>query len=203
MKRNLLIPVCTAFSIAAMLSSCKKDNNTAPPAALTATTAKNLVADATINADHYTFYSLENNQTVLLTDSATTKWDLAFKSTTILTNGGTSGPGAGGAYVQRATSFDGFTNIPADSAFRTDIRTTPAFAIPTGTGNGWYNYDFSTNIIAPIPGNIIVVRTASGKYAKVEILSYYKDAPATPAASDIARYYTFRFIYQPDGTKNF
>jgi heme-binding HmuY-like protein len=203
MKKHLLSSVCTAFAIVSILSSCKKDNNNPTPATLTATTTKNLVADATINTDHFAFYSLEKNQAVLVTDSATIKWDLAFKSTTILTNGGTSGPGSGGAYVQRATSFDGFTRIPADSTFRTDIRTTPAYAIPTGTGNGWYNYDFSTNLIAPIPGNILVVRTASGKYAKVEILSYYKDAPATPSSADIPRYYSFRFIYQPDGTKNF
>jgi heme-binding HmuY-like protein len=203
MKKTQLASVFAAFAFAAMLPSCKKDNDSKPPVTLTATTTKNLVADATINTDHFSFYSLETNQAVSSKDSASTKWDLAFKSTTILTNGGTSGPGSGGAYVQRATSFDGFTKIPADSAFRTDARTTPAYAIPTGTGNGWYNYDFSTNLIAPIPGNIIVVRTSSGKYAKVEILSYYKDAPATPAASDIPRYYTFRFIYQPDGTKNF
>lgn len=191
-------------SAIAMLSftSCKKDAP-APTAPLTATQKTNLAADPALNGNRFAFFSLERNEVVAPADSATTKWDIAFRSTTMLTNGGTSGPGAGGAFVQRAVSFDSYKTIPPDSAFRTDNNRVPAYAIPIGSGNGWYNYNGATNVITPIPGNIIVVRTATGKYAKVEILSYYKDAPPTPAATDVPRYYTFRFIYQPNGSKNF
>lgn len=182
-------------------SSCKKDDKPEEEIPLTATEVKDIAADPTANDNHYAFYSLETGKAIGGSDSASSKWDIAFRSTTIITNGGASGPGAGGAFVQHATSFDSYAAIPADSVFRTD--NAPVYAIPTGSGNGWYNYDFTTNVISPIPGNIIVVRTASGKYAKIEILSYYQGAPATPAAEDVARYYTFRFIYQPDGSKSF
>ncbi len=184
-----------------VFSACKKEET--EPVPLITETKTNLLADPTTTGNHFAFFSLERNEEVALADSASNKWDIAFRSTTILTNGGTSGTASGGAFVQRAVIFDTYTEIPQDSSFKTDVNTTPAYAIPTGSGNGWYNYDFSTNIISPIPGNILIIRTASGNYAKVEILSYYKDAPVTPSASDIARYYTFRYIYQPDGTKIF
>lgn len=201
MKKNVFSIVCFSAIVLTGFTSCKKNSTTAVP--LTATTKSNFVADATINNNHFAFYSLERNEPVSYTDSATSKWDIAIRSTTILTNAGTSGPGTGGAFVQRSVNFDTYTTIPADSAFKTDVNTTPAYAIPTGSGNGWYNYNPATNIIAPIPGNVIVVRTATGKYAKVEILSYYQNAPAAPTSADVPRYYTFRFICQPNGTKLF
>ncbi len=194
------------FSAASIMvfASCEKDDNPTPEEEVLATTEVNdFAADPATTGNHFSFFSLERNEIVPHTDSATSKWDIAIRSTTIITNGGTSGSGGGGAFVQRAVSFDSYKTIPADSVFRTDNSAIPDYAIPTGSGNGWYNYDFSTNIISPIPGNVMVVRTASGKYAKVEILSYYKGAPATPSADDVARYYTFRYIYQPDGTKTF
>lgn len=79
----------------------------------------------------------------------------------------------------------------------------------SGSGKGWYNYDGVTKLISAIPGRVLVVRTATGKYAKVEILNYYKGG-VTPdvTASDMdklikQRFYTFRYIYQPDGSKGF
>ena len=75
------------------------------------------------------------------------------------------------------------------------------YAIVTGSGNGWYTYNPANNSIAPTPGKVLVIRTRDGRYAKVEILSYYKDAPLeiTPeiAAND-SRYYTFNYVYQPN-----
>ena len=61
----------------------------------------------------YTFYSIENNALVPSSDSATTRWDVAFRGTTIITNAGTLGPGNGGAFVQIGT-FDALSTISAD-----------------------------------------------------------------------------------------
>jgi hypothetical protein len=82
-----------------------------------------------------------------------------------------------------------------------------------GSG-GWYTYTGTTatpnHAILPIAGKILVIKTADNKYVKLEIISYYKGNPDTTTATfaDLAtrpasRYYTFRFIYQPDGTTNF
>jgi hypothetical protein len=56
-----------------------------------------------------------------------------------------------------------------------------------------------TNLVTAIPGRILVFRTHDGKVAKVEILSYYQNAPANPDGSaDPSRYYTFNYIYNPN-----
>lgn len=179
------------------------------------TTVQNLIADTIvgfapsgqpIGANKFTFFSIENGRLVPSADSATTNWDIAFKGTTILTNAGTSGPGAGGAFVQIGT-FDALTTISADSAFRTDAA--PVYAITTGSGKGWYNYDGANNLITPLPGRVLVIRTASGKYAKLEITNYYKKGvtPSAGASDDEKlhnqRYYGFRYTFQANGTKNF
>ena len=139
-------------------------------------------------------------------DSNSTKWDIGMRGTTIITNNGTSGPGKGGAFVYVGT-FDDLTSVPVDSTFKVDA--TPSFAITAASNRGWYLYTPQTNLVTPLPGRVLVIRTASGKYAKVEILNYYKGG-TTPAATDpdalkifSQRYYTFKYTYQGDGTTTF
>lgn len=214
MKKSIsYIIVIAVFNV--FLLSCSKSNTTIV-APLSATMVKDLPADTIIGitaqgqpygAGKYTFYSLEKNSIIANTDSATTKWDLAFNGTKILTNSGTSGTGLGGAFVQVGL-FDNLKTISADSVFKTD-NAPSSYAVTFGSGKGWYTYDPIKNLITPLAGRVLVIRTASGKYAKVEIISYYKggvtlDATA-PDAEKLSkqRYYTFRYIFQPNGTKTF
>jgi len=44
---------------------------------------------------------------------------------------------------------------------------------------------------------VLVIRTHDGKYAKLEILSYYENAEPN-ATFDNYRYYTFDYVYQPN-----
>jgi hypothetical protein len=194
------------------LASCKKEETTAPVLVTVSTNVVNSLPADTIVAvvngrpvgvGKYTFYSLETNSIIASSDSNSKKWDLGFRGTSIITNGGTGGPGNGGAFTYSGT-FDELKTISADSTFKVDNAPT-SYAI----ANSWYSYNFATNIITPVPGKILVVRTANGKYAKVEITNYYKGG-VTPAAdaSDAdktakQRYYTFRFTYQSNGSKNF
>jgi hypothetical protein len=168
------------------------------------TLVKDLPAD-TANSGKFTFFSLRDSSVVSNSDSATTKWDLGFRSTTIIINGGASGPGQAGAIVITGTDFDTLSTAPA-SGYATDSPTTRAI-------RGWYTYTGNSptppkHTVIPNPGTVIVLRTADGKYAKLEILSYYKGAPnpipynattGTPTAPP--RYYTFRYFYQPDGSR--
>lgn len=197
--------------------SCSKDNSTAPVTTpLVTKTASDIVADTILGiaasgqpygSGKYTFFSLENNAVVPSSDSATNKWDIGFRGTSIITNSGNSGPAQGGGFVFTGL-FDDLKTIPSDSTFKVD-NAPAAYAITSGSNKGWYVYNAPVNLINPIPGRVLVIRTASGKYAKVEILNYYKGG-VTPdaAASDEEklkkqRYYTFRFLFQPDGTKSF
>ena len=201
MQTNLKTLLIIMAALPLVINSCKKDKDEeqqpVTPVTLDVKTFSNLFAND--SSGHYTFYSLRTNSVVSLSDSASANWDLAFFGSNILTNNGTSGPGNGGAAVVEQ-GFDDVTTAPDDNSIKTDSGNT--LAIPTGSGNGWYNYDAVSHIITPISGRTIVLRTADGKYGKVEILSYYKDAPANPTLSDISRYYKFRFTFQNDGTKN-
>lgn len=201
MKKRSQFAALIALSGIVLFASCSKSNDSTPATAAEAKTVANINGNPD-GGNHFVFYSLERNEPVAYTDSATTKWDIAFKTTTIIINGGTSGPGSGGAFVQRGATFADFKTINTDSTFKVDA--TGVYAITTGSGKGWYSYDPNTHIISPIAGNLLIVRTASGKYAKVEISSYYKDAPAVPDANTaVSGYYKFRFTYQSNGTKQF
>ena len=203
------------FSIG--IFSCSKDDNTSTPATpLVTKSVSDLVADTILGiaasgqpygAGKYTFFSLENNAVVPSSDSATNKWDIAFRGTSIITNSGNSGPGNGGGFVFTGL-FDDLKTIPADSIFKTD-NAPSSYAITSGSNRGWYIYNAPVNLITPIPGRVLVIRTATGKYAKVEILNYYKGGvtPAATASDDDKlrkqRFFTFRFLFQPDGSKVF
>jgi hypothetical protein len=159
--------------------------------------------DARAEDGHYTFFSLRENRIVPPADSASTGWDLAFNATTILVNGGPSGPGMGGAVVLQDTAFAAVTEAPSAEAFAVDRGTERTeTAIPGGAGNGWYDYDFATGIVEPRPA-VLVIRTADGRYAKVDIESYYRGAPSAEELDpeEGFRFYTFRYLFQPDGSR--
>ena len=135
------------------------------------------------------------------TTTSETDWDIAFRGTAIIVNGGVSSGttdepvrnGEAGAYIATST-LEGVTS--ADTSLLVQDSTT-GFAITTGSGNGWYNYaGFPTHLITPIPGRILVFKTRNGLYAKVEVLGYYKDLDSSN--SDNRRYYTFNYVYQPN-----
>jgi hypothetical protein len=215
MKKNLRkIAIGLGLSIA--LVACSKDEEiiVVPVSAIT---VSNLAADTVTglgvdgrpqSAGTTTYYSLVDNKVIASTDAASTKWDIAFSSTKILVNSGTSGPGLGGAFVYVGL-FDALKTIPADSNFATDNANAASYAIPLGSGKAWYTYDGLTTLISPIAGRVLVIRTATGKFAKIEILNYYKGGVTLPATASVndklfkQRYYTFRYAYQPNGSKTF
>jgi hypothetical protein len=199
---------------ALLVTACSKDDNNNSVQPLNELRATDIIADTIIGfsaigqpfgSGKYTFFSLENNKVVPSSDSNSTKWDIAFRGTTIITNSGVSGPGNGGGFVQVGT-FEDLKTISPDSVFRTDLSASN-LAIPAGSNRGWYVYNAPVNLVTPIPGRVLVIRTATGKFAKVEILNYYKGGvtPLATASDDDKikkqRFYSFRFIYQPDGTK--
>jgi len=215
MIKQLLKMSFVVFAILQITACSKSETITEPVLTVSTNIVKDLIADTVLglasngmpySAGKYTFFSLENNAVVANTDSATAKWDLAFMSTRILTNGGTSGPALGGAFIYTGL-FDDLKTIPADSIFKTD--NAPTYAITTGSGKGWYTYDQLTSLITPLAGRVLVIRTASGKYAKLEITSYYKGGLTLPVSASDAekltkqRYYSFRYSYQSNGSKVF
>lgn len=214
--RKMVSKIAMVLCVSVAMVACSKDD-TAVVVPVSAITVKDLAADTVTgigvdgrpqSAGSITYYSLVDNKVIAAADAASTKWDVAFTATKVLVNSGTSGPGLGGAFVFKGL-FDDLKTIPTDSTFATDNSNASSFAIPWGSGKGWYTYDGLTTLVNPIAGRVLVIRTAAGKFAKIEIINYYKGGVTLfSTAADIdkltkQRYYTFRYAYQPNGSTTF
>ena len=206
---------CKLLILMIIFSSCSKEDDSRPLLNIISNQVTNLHAPQqggsgggppTPISGEFTKFDFSLGTTTI----SDTDWDIAFRGTSIIVNGGVSlgttdepsRTGDAAAYVANGT----FTSInEVDTSLLTQDSTN-GYAITTGSGNGWYTYSGPpTFLITPTPGKILVFRTADGYYAKVEILSYYKDSPATPDFRlSQSRYYTFNYIYQPnEGITNF
>lgn len=193
--RNQLILLSALFVFAACTKEKYSSDPIPNPFSYSVTTSGNIVTVRNLPADtiigmtaqgqpfgagKYSFFSLESGQWIPNSDSNSNRWDLAFAGTTVRVNNVTSGPAGGGAFVFNGT-FESLTAVPVDSTFRVDNHPI-SYAIPRGSGRAWYTYDGPTNLLTPIPGRTLVIRTATGKTAKVEILNYYRGG-VTPSAA--------------------
>lgn len=107
-------------------------------------------------------------------------WDVAFKRTTIFTNGGQAGPGQGESSFVPGKTIDEVTSADAASAsFRTETfleedcspRVDATGAVLTSF-EGWYDYNQATHFTAPKPGTWLV-KSASGALFKIELVTYF------------------------------
>lgn len=205
-----LFSLLVAAALVLTLGACDDDSNPVGPdeeddQPLEVLTVEDLPADPD-DTGEYTYFSLRDGEIVLRYDETerdaaeSTDWDIAFQGTTVIVNGGVSGPGEGAAYVAEA-AFDEVAEVDLD---RLQVDSEEGLAIPTGSENGWYIYNAEgQHFIRPLPGRTIVVRTADGEgYAKIRILSYYRGNPELPADRDEhpGRYYTFDYVIQTDGS---
>ncbi|GAA4916304.1 HmuY family protein [Mucilaginibacter defluvii] len=156
------------------------------------------------------YFSFTTNTKVDSSEKKTTKWDIAFakeyNSYVSINNGtnqssfGLGGPGKG-ALIAVNQSYDKLTTAPSDEEFAKNGITAAGW--DSGNGNGWYFYDIKTHIAIPVKNRTYVLRTADGKFAKLEMVSMYEGAPAV--VTDItwpAPYFTFRYYVQQDGSRN-
>jgi hypothetical protein len=109
-------------------------------------------------------------------------WDLAFKRYSIIAG-------------------DGVGIVDLGEARLGDVRVVPASGYVGNEGRAeprnpaiasWYRYGFFSHVLSPKP-HVWAVRTADGRYAKLEMVSYYCPG-ARPGCP------TFRYVYQADGS---
>lgn len=144
-------------------------------------------------ANKYSFFNFTTGAEVSVEDSATVTWDIAFSGTTVIFNGGTKGPSTVTAQFITST-YDDIIEAP-----------TTGYSLNILSGSGsWYTYypgsDFSgPHTILPIEDKLILVKLASGRFVKLQLLSYYQgapsDVPTTGAPYEgVGKYYAFRYI---------
>lgn len=197
---RILKSIFSLFLMSVVLFSCSKNEEEVLP--VIASSAINIHApvtsDYTVNppteGGGFTKFSFATGTVVIGDD-----WDIAFRGTSIIINGGTligvlgepSRTGVGALSLETNT-FDGVILAPDRTNFTQD--NAGIYALPKGSGNGWYSYNPSNHIISPIAGKILVIKTHNGHYAKMEIISYYKDGDTSLDSG----YYSFTYAYNPN-----
>ena len=212
-NHNPLKMLLIAFTVIAAFSSCTKSEVKPQLADGSSTVVTDLPGDvgSTVASGFKTFYfSFTSNAKVDSSQKQTANWDISFareynsyvgiNSGTDSASYGLGGPGQG-AMVQVNQAYDQVTTAPSDDVFNKNGITSAGW--DPGNGTGWYFYDLNTHIAVPIAGRTFVLRTATGKYAKLQLVSMYKGAPAV--VTDLnwpAPYFTFRYYVQQDGSRN-
>lgn len=138
----------------------------------------------------YTFYDLDNGRTV--EDSLSAEWDIAYGGTTMLANSGNGG----GIQV-------------LDAEYSTVMEApTSGYNAEVGGSGSWYTYTGEApngpkHAVIADTNKTVVVLTADGRYAKIQILSYYQGNPdtSTPQFADFRtrpadKYFTFNYTVQ-------
>jgi len=125
--------------------------------------------------------------------------------------------------------FEEVVDIPDDSKFFTkDGKFGTDILGDFGEGTGWYAYDFSGTLMSDgryekrhvaytlskpiktvkdviIPARTIIVKLANGDYAKIKMISCYKDAysPDQWFLNTPHMFFTFEYVIVPAGSKKF
>ena len=153
---------------------------TAPENAQTGSVQEAYYIDA--SGDALVHYSLRQNRMVPAEAADSGGWDVAFKGSTILVNGEVAIVDAAFADVSEAP----------ESGYVADAADEPA--IPTGSGDGWFNYNPNTHEVTPIENRTFVLKLRNGQFAKLRITDYYRQEFTDQGPTPIPRNYSFRFV---------
>jgi len=148
----------------------------------------------------WVYVALATGQAVALTDLealSSKAWDLAFKRFVVRTNGGDSGPGAGGAirialpWEQVDSSTLGAKALPVESWFdeNCEVGRDAAMNLIT-TFSGWSEYDEVNHVVSAAPDIVFITAGADGSLYKVELLDY--SSTPTGTHGTVAGHYKVR-----------
>ncbi|HIE74010.1 MAG TPA: hypothetical protein EYQ06_07105 [Flavobacteriales bacterium] len=209
MKTKLVLSMLT---LAVVFTACKKESPEPIDTVITATITE-LDAQASITPNpppapptitgNYTKFSFSEGGVVDGDD-----WDVAFRSTSIIVNGGASSDSSQPSREGNAAVYiiDGtMANIASidTSLLAQDSQNGTAIIDDMGYMEmGWCVYDKDPvsptwHKISPIAGKILVFRTHDNKYAKIEI-TYFYDSPNPNFMTDYGGFYTFNYVYQSE-----
>lgn len=192
------LAILAAFSIG-IFASCTK--NTEAPQPVPADVQSKIDLDASTQT---CFFNLTTGEVIAPADSATTKWDVAFNGVNnnmyMKANplGGSAQVVNGSFEEMKEAPESGY--LPGDEAFL-DYTT---WAVYTGSTTQPYH------AVLPKVGTTIALKTPDGKYAKIQVLSFYQGNPDTnsPVFIDLTTrppygFYSIKYAIQKDGSRVF
>ena len=142
------------------------------------------------------------------------KWDVAFRGTTLIVNGGEKAhndqpdrTGDAAVYISTGSMSEinsvDTNRLLQDNSSGSAILNNIMIDDLGVSGQGWASYSFSTHLFSPRAGRILVFRTHDNKYAKMEIVYFYDSLNPDTGNGDIGGFYTFNYVYQSAGEINF
>lgn len=150
----------------------------------------------TVNASSekdYVYFNFSDGKPVKIHDPSSLEWDLAFRRSKVITNGGASSKlGKAGLIDLGPVGFDTVTEVPRDNyvvdvSTRTDTEN-PVILKP-------YNYNYLTHKLKP-KKNVYAAKTADSKFAKFQFMDFYCENKEVGCI-------TIRFVYQENGSNSF
>lgn len=139
------------------------------------------------------FFDFSRGAVVDIHDSTSLEWDLAFRRGKVITNGGaTNSFGSAGAKDLGKIDFVTLAEAPLDSYVQDSSTRTET---ENKTLNKWYTYNYITHKLRA-KKNVFAMRTAKGKYAKVQFLSFY-------CANKETGCIRMRYVFQKNGGNSF
>ena len=162
-----------------------------------------LTVDAT-DRENWAYINLTEGETVDIADAATSMaWDLGFKRTEVIANGGVSGPRKIGALALADISLEDVLEAP-EGEYVSDTEQIATFA----RGDGWYTYTGPPNHwVLPNP-KVYILRISEAStaesegsyyYAKVRFVGYYENNENKEGSG----YVTIEYVLQDNGTRAF
>ncbi len=133
-------------------------------------------------------YNLSEGRIIPSSEENTDKWDVAFDRVSILANNK-------GQMILK--DFDAVEIAPQDNYLTGESGS--GVEIEDGQGKSWYHYNPDTHAVSAVDGRTFIVMTSQGTYAKLQILSYYKQEDPEKGAP---RFLTFRYAHQDNQTSS-
>ena len=150
----------------------------------------------TINAsslEDWVYFDFSRGSVVDVPNQSSLDWDIGFKRAIIISNSGETNPDSMGGIIDLGNiSFESVTEAP-ESNYTVDIRTSP-MDTENPAIKKWHEYSYWTHILKP-KNNVYIIRTAYGRYAKIQILKYY--------CGRLSGCYKIRYVYQGNGSRKF
>ena len=162
-----------------------------------------LTVDAT-DRENWAYINLTEGETVDIADPATSMaWNLGFKRTAVIANGGVSGPGKIGALALKDISFEDVLEVPEET-YVSDTEQIATFA----RGDGWYTYTGPPNhwvlpnpkvYVLRIPADPTAESEGPYHYAKIRFIGYYENNETKEGSG----YISIEYVLQDNGTRTF
>lgn len=223
MNKNLLI---TALFCVFVLWGCK-DDDTETTKPTTNTIELKTVFDLEPSLyDGWLYYSFDTESIVPVSQANSDAWDIKFRAVDFdpgkpdndktkysgliniflnqgffFLNSGTVNPNGKTTGVVIDSTFTQLTTAPVDAQFRSDD-TTYAGANPKSilTSQFMAYSGFPNHTVSQKGTKTLVLKTRSGRYVKMQLLSMYKNHPETPTTKDDVGFYSIAYV-RGDGRK--